>query len=292
MAKKSHINWTDGTWNIITGCIPISPGCANCYASQLAGTRLKNHPSRIGLTKEVNGRHVWTGEVRFNREWLNQPLRWKKPQKIFVCAHGDLFHENVSDEWLNDIFEVMAYAQQHTFQILTKRPDRMSVYLSDLPMILPNVWIGVTVENQKTADERIPVLLDTPATKHYLSMEPLLESINISRWLRNQPGIDWIIVGGESGPNARPMHPNWVRSLRNQCIDACVPFFFKQWGEWLPARKDKYGNVEFCDQNSIPHDGFLKCRVTSLDDKFTAFRFGKKVAGRQLDGKTWDEVPE
>lgn len=292
MAKKSHINWTDGTWNVITGCTPISPGCANCYASQLAGTRLKHHPSRAGLTKEVNRHHIWTGEVRFNREWLNQPLRWKKPQKIFVCAHGDLFHENVSDEWLNDIFEVMAYAQQHTFQILTKRPDRMSVYLSDLPMILPNVWIGVTVENQKTADERIPVLLDTPATKHYLSMEPLLESINISRWLRNQPGIDWIIVGGESGPNARPMHPNWVRSLRNQCIDACVPFFFKQWGEWLPAKRDKYGNVEFCDQNSIPHDGFLKCRVTSLDDKFTAFRFGKKVAGRRLDGKTWDEVPE
>ncbi|EEO27691.1 DUF5131 family protein [Oxalobacter paraformigenes] len=291
MAKKSHINWTDGTWNIITGCTPISPGCANCYASQLAGTRLKHHPSRAGLTKEVNGRHVWTGEVRFNREWLSQPLQWEKPQKIFVCAHGDLFHENVSDEWLNDIFEVMAYAQQHTFQILTKRPDRMSGYLSDLPMILPNVWIGVTVENQTTADERIPVLLDIPAAKRFLSIEPLLGPVIISLWKLSE-GIDWVICGGESGPNARPMHPDWVRSLRDQCAIAGVPFFFKQWGEWLPAERDEYGNVEFCDQNTIPHDGFLKCRTTNLDDTFTAFRFGKKASGRMLDGKTWDGVPE
>ena len=129
MAKKSHINWTDGTWNVITGCTPISPGCANCYASQLAGTRLKHHPSRAGLTKEVNRHHIWTGEVRFNREWLSQPLRWKKPQKIFVCAHGDLFHESVQAEWLDEIFAVMALCRQHTFQVLTKRPERMRSYM-------------------------------------------------------------------------------------------------------------------------------------------------------------------
>lgn len=330
MAENSKIEWTDATWNIITGCSPVSIGCVNCYASRLAGTRLKHHPSRAGLTKEVNGRYVWNGEVCFNLEWLDQPIRWKKPRKVFVCAHADLFHENVPDNWIDEVFGVMWAClynsdgkEGHIFQILTKRADRMLEYLSqdrreqwatyavnhgggldpdglyDQTKYFngphPRIWAGVTAENQEMADKRIPLLLATPAAKRFISMEPLLGPIDLNAddGLHSGPdGIDWVIIGSESGPHARPTHPNWVRRLRERCVDAGVPFFFKQWGEWLPAERDEYGNVEFCDQNTIPHYGFLKCRTTNLDEKFTAFRFGKKASGRLLDGRTWDEVPE
>jgi len=129
MADHTDIEWTDATWNPITGCSIVSPGCTDCYAMRLAGTRLKNHPSRIGLTKEVNGKHVWTGEVRFNEQWLDQPLRWTRPRMIFVCAHGDLFAEGVPDAWIDQVFSIMALCPQHTFQVLTKRPERMQDYL-------------------------------------------------------------------------------------------------------------------------------------------------------------------
>lgn len=279
MADKSKIKWTDSTWNPITGCSVVSAACKNCYAMKLAGTRLQHHPSRVGLTQDTANGPVWTGEVRFNEGWLDQPLRWKKPRKIFVCAHSDLFHESVPNEWIDQIFAVMALAPQHTFQVLTKRPGRMLAYLSqdrrrewaDCAVrlwgendpdalhdaiyggeaVLPNVWLGVTVENQDAANERIPLLLQTPAAVRWVSMEPLLGSVSF-RWMagifpgphaaQNPSGktnhlealrrIDWVVVGGESGPNARPMHPDWVRSLRDQCVEAGVPFFFKQWGEW------------------------------------------------------------
>lgn len=303
MADKTKIEWSDATWNVITGCSPVSPGCANCYAAQLAGTRLKNHPSRAGLTKCVNGKPVWTGEVRFNEEWLRQPLSWKKPRRIFVCAHGDLFHEAVKDEWLDQIFAVMAQASHHTFQILTKRPERMRCYLQALYFgrlreveelkegFLQNVWIGVTVENQEQAEARIPLLLQAQAEKHFISVEPMLGPIRIDTirtgiytyvlpldgeclQSKNEdnpvdtyrdkcPRIDWVICGGESGPNARPVHPDWVRSLRDQCKEARVPFFFKQWGEWWP----------------------------SLDYTEKMIRVGKTSAGRLLDGKEYLEVP-
>lgn len=347
MADKTKIEWSDATWNVITGCSPVSPGCANCYAAQLAGTRLKNHPSRKGLTREVNGRPVWTGSVWFNHEWLMQPLRWKKPRRIFVCAHSDIFHSNVTDEWLDRIFAVMCLARQHTFQVLTKRPKRMQAYMKAVmdgqrqlassattiksglagmavasvlkKGIIPNVWLGVTAENQEQANKRIPLLLETPAAKRFVSIEPMLGPVDFLLTLkksdapeRGKPdlgihalrgipgvkkGLDWVICGGESGPNARPMHPDWVRSLRDQCNEAKVPFMFKQWGEWLPFSQLPYEvAVRNLTGYYIGDDGFFTqppenppWRNGVCDEQ--VFRVGKKAAGRLLDGKEHLEVP-
>jgi protein gp37 len=238
MSDGTAIQWTEATWNPITGCSVVSPGCTNCYAMKLAGTRLKHHPSRAGLTRDTKAGPVWTGEVRFNKDWLVQPLNWQRPRMIFVVAHGDLFHGNVPDDWLDRIFVTMFLAEQHTFQVLTKRPERARAYLSDPatlrrladrlveqpPWPLPNVWLGTSVEDQQRADERIPVLLDTPAAVRWLSCEPLLGPVN----LLNAMSIDWVVAGGESGPGARPMDEGWARSLRDQCTAAGVPFFCKQ----------------------------------------------------------------
>lgn len=210
MADKSDIGWTDATWQIITGCSVDTPGCRICYAMDLAGTRLKNHPSRVGLTKVVNGRHVWTGEVRFNRGWLAQPFQWRRGRLIFVAAHGDLFHDAVQDEWLDQIFAVMALNPQHIFQLLTKRSARMRDYAGKwferlatrevmvphptgprsfdklvdwiaLPKVLPNVHFGVSCERQREADIRVPDLLATPAAKRFVSAEPLLGPIDFTQ---------------------------------------------------------------------------------------------------------------
>lgn len=207
MSDGTKIEWTDATWNPITGCAIVSPGCTNCYAMKLAGTRLQHHPSRAGLTKDTKAGPVWTGEVRFNEEWLTQPLQWTRPRMIFVCAHGDLFAEDVPDAWIDKVFAVMALAPQHIFQVLTKRPERMRDYLRtpmrqykisaaqlDLPepvpspgiwphLPLPNVWLGVSVEDQKRADERLPILHEIPAALLWVSNEPSLGPIDWKRWL-------------------------------------------------------------------------------------------------------------
>lgn len=301
MADNTPIEWADATWQITTGCSVVSPGCTNCYAMRLAGTRLRHHPSRRGLTRDSKAGPVWTGEVRFNEEWLDQPLKWRRPRRVFVAAHGDLFAEGVPDAWIDRVFAVMALAPQHTFQVLTKRAERMRDYLTaedgmaaprrqvaylrhrldeaakggpfdalereignnGWPVYgeagqwpLPNVWLGVSVEDQARADERIPLLLDTPAAKRFISAEPLLGPIDLTRLcivpqkagssragihvdaLRNthcESGLkrglgplNWIITGGESGPGARPMRSDWARSLRDQCAAAGVAFFMKQ----------------------------------------------------------------
>ncbi|ANM12092.1 phage Gp37/Gp68 family protein [Rhizobium sp. N324] len=207
MSDGTKIEWTDATWNPITGCAIVSPGCTNCYAMKLAGTRLQHHPSRAGLTRDSKAGPVWTGEVRFNEQWLTQPLTWSRPRMIFVCAHGDLFAEGVPDEWIDKVFAVMALAPQHVFQVLTKRPERMREYLTtpmrqykisaaqlDLPepvpspgiwphLPLPNVWLGVSVEDQKRADERLPILHEIPAALLWVSNEPSLGPIDWKRWL-------------------------------------------------------------------------------------------------------------
>ena len=335
MADKTHIEWTDATWNPITGCSVVSPGCTNCYAMKLAGGRLKHHPSRTGLTQSSKAGPVWNGKVRFNDNALFQPLRWRRPRRIFVCAHGDLFHETVPDLWIDKVFAVMAMARQHQFQVLTKRSQRMRQYfatdgtttakgrivdiLSDrwdrymgcaaiddtVPATfvgnvvrrpdgwpLPNVWLGVSVEDQHRANERIPLLCETPAAVRFLSCEPLLEEIEV--FSLNGPidlpdgvesPIHWIIVGGESGPGARPMHPNWARSLRDQCAAANVPFFFKQHGDWLQGRDLEPG--ELAGRNPAMH------AWTPPHGEYGehSWRVGKKRAGRILDGRTWDEMP-
>lgn len=270
MSDKSAIEWTDATWNPVTGCSVVSRGCRNCYAMHLAGTRLKHHPSRAGLTKKVNGRHVWTGDVRLNDQWMRQPLKWKKPRRIFVCAHGDLFHENVPDAWIDRVFDVMLRCPQHIFQVLTKRPGRMREYVAGrfgelhLPL---NFWLGVSVEDQKSADARLPALVNTPAAVRFVSYEPATGRVDLRRYIRD---LEWVIAGGESLLNASgdawPALPDWFRTVRDQCLAAGVPFFFKQWGEYLTHEVD----------------GLPVARI----------KLGKKRAGRMLDGRTHDAMPD
>lgn len=349
MSDNTLIEWADATVNAVNGCSVLSPGCTNCYAMRLAGTRLKHHPSREGLTMDSKAGPVWTGEVRLNEAALMQPLRWKRPRRIFWNAHGDLFHENVPDEWIDRVFAVCALTPQHTHMILTKRTERMRAYFArhrwhlwaaigreidpkrwqDLPPIMggdrapiPNVWLGTSVEDQKRADERIPHLLNTPAAVRFLSCEPLLGPVRLFSespdsgydYLRGHwfdidaapdgggmssgtgPGLDWVIVGGESGPGARPMHPDWARSLRDQCVAAGVPFFFKQWGSCLPCSwdgEDKYGNTAYIlDEDHFGdryEEDYGRARAVIAHRQDFA-RFPHKKLPRLLDGREWNEV--
>lgn len=361
MSDGSKIEWTDATWNPVTGCSVVSPGCKHCYAMKLAGTRLAHHLSRAGLTVETAAGPVWNGQVRFNEISLDQPLWWKRPRRIFVCAHGDLFHENVPDEWIDRLFAVMALCPQHTFQVLTKRAKRMRDYFASRPAAqhleawawanppgslpvtmheaqawllpgateeqrhlyhaqlpawpLPNVWLGVSAEDQERANERIPELLEMPAAVRFVSLEPLLSAIDLTRlnpqalfplnalraWADSLspyadpepcPRIDWVIVGGESGPKARPMHPDWARSLRDQCQAASVPFFFKQWGEWHPC--EMHGNgVCYAMPGHAPFDSW-RAVIFNPDatEGWNWRRLGKKRAGRLLDGVEHNAYPE
>jgi protein gp37 len=214
MTTKSSIEWTESTWNPLTGCTKISPGCKNCYAARMA-KRLQ----AMGLEKYSNG-----FQLTLHPDSLEEPLRLKKPQMIFVNSMSDLFHKNVPAEFIQQVFEVMRQAHWHTFQILTKRAHRL---LEMDPQIEwpENVWMGVSVENQDYAF-RIDLLRQTHARVKFLSLEPLLgplEDLNLN-------GIDWVIVGGESGPRARPLAYEWVASIRDQCVRSNTPFFFKQWG--------------------------------------------------------------
>lgn len=350
MGTKTGIEWTDATWNPILGCSRVSEGCRNCYAEAVAGRFGRGEKTVYsGLTQIVNGRSVWTGKIVETMQLL-APLRWRSPKRVFVNSMSDLFHETVTDEQRDKIFAVMALCPQHTFQVLTKRPERMSKYFADgrwhwikvaseaiarerrlpidwqahrSPEFLSNVWLGVSVEDQATADARIPLLLQTPAAKRFLSCEPLLGPIKFW-WMdedacaprgpavRTSGGmtpstpsepsegfddsyvdLDWVIAGGESGPHARPMHPDWARSLREQCVNAGVPFFFKQWGEWRPHHEwipsEKAPRQIAIDQagEQVPH------HVNPDDVGGQRFQcVGKKAAGALLDGRAWKEFPD
>lgn len=296
----SKIEWTNKTWNPITGCTKISPGCTNCYAERMA--------------RRLAGRHGYPPaphhfDVTLHPDKLELPLRWKKPRMIFVCSMSDLFHENVPDTFIRDVFNRMCRASWHTFQVLTKRPKRMLSFVlsisarihgSDIFLPLSNVWLGVSVENQASADERIPILLQTPSAVRFVSCEPLLEAIDLApclgfvptklwptltrdeakQWIDERNWLDWVIVGGESGPGARPMNPTWARNIRDQCQAADVPFFFKQWGAWYP--------------NDASHPGFAEMKTDArhiIVDDMAFARVGKKRAGRLLGGRTWNEMP-
>lgn len=249
MADKTGIEWTDATWNPVTGCTEVSPGCDRCYAKTFA-ERWRGTP----------GHHFEHGfDVQLRPDKLLLPQRWKKPRRIFVNSMSDLFYDAVPDDYIGEVFDVMAAAPQHTFQVLTKRHARMWSVVSKLFDNLPpleNVWLGVSAENQQWANIRVPALLDTPAAVRFVSAEPLLELVSLTRWLNGgfgyvAPDLHWVIVGGESGHGARPMHPDWARSLRNECVAAGLPFLFKQWGGRTP-----------------------------------------KAGGRELDGRTWDQYPQ
>jgi protein gp37 len=373
---STGIEWTDETWNPLRGCSRKSQGCVHCYAEPIAARFSGKGQPYEGLahfvTRPDGSREArWTGKVAMaDDRVVTQPLRWRNPRMIFVNSMSDLFHEDVPDEWIDRVFAVMALAPQHTFQILTKRPERMRTYFTDyarqggagpiagwhiwrinqeidrlVPMRteasiaarqknagghpLPNVWLGVSTEDQATADERIPILLDTPAAVRWISAEPLLGPIDLrnmeavasgrrgwSALADPRPGhatLDWVIVGGESGPHARPMHPDWARSLRDQCQEAArsgatgeagkagVPFFFKQWGLWGPddgppddsrdSIMEGRARCAWWDGNQFHYavNGYAADLDRSKGEWLYAL--GKNATGRFLDGRTWDEYP-
>jgi protein gp37 len=227
MSLNTKIEWTDATWNPIRGCTKISPGCAHCYAETFAERfrGVAGHPYEQGF------------DLRLIPEKLEEPLRWTSPRMVFVNSMSDLFHEDVGDEYIERVCRVMKQANWHTFQVLTKRSERMrDLLLSRLTFVAdqPHLWFGVSVENRKHGLPRIEHLRAAPAGLRMLSVEPLLEDLGTL----DLAGIGWVILGGESGPGARPMHPDWVRSVRDQCQAAGVPLFFKQWGG---VRKNRSG---------------------------------------------------
>ena len=355
MSDNSKIEWTDATWNPLraknpeTGklghhCVKISPACTHCYAASMN--------KRLGTNLDYSSSA--RVETYIDEKALTAPLHWRRPRRIFVCSMTDLFLDAYTDEQIDRVFAVMYGAQWHTFQVLTKRPERMHAYLADKGARingigcaayaiaiqrkaeqaevltngdivddvndlwpLPNVQLGVTAEDQQRANERIPLLLNTPAAMRFVSCEPLLGPIRLdlldngkNGWIDCLGGVwgrglstdhqgdgaehipegttgdcivGWVIAGGESGRGARPMHPDWARGLRDQC-GASVPFFFKQWGEWGPQPK-------CTDCTCVPGELCCSRRGTVMEDRHIIERVGKKAAGRLLDGRTWDEFP-
>jgi protein gp37 len=227
MAGLSDIEWTDATWNPVSGCLMVSPGCTHCYAMRMAA-RLQSmeHPAYAAVTRKSGGRPVWTGRLHINDAALEIPLRWRLPRRIFVNSMSDLFQDGVPREFIRRVWNVMERAAWHTYQVLTKRPENMLACIeSERLASLPNVWLGTSVENADYVD-RIAVLQKIPAAIRFVSFEPLLGSIGrIS--LRD---IHWAIVGGESGPSARPMDARWVTEIKSMCDVSGTAFFFKQWG--------------------------------------------------------------
>lgn len=363
MGDRTGIEWSDATWNPVAGCTKVSAGCKHCYAERMAWRLRRMEESRgesgvYGAVVDERGR--WNGRMVVNEASLALPLRWKKPRAIFVNSMSDLFHEGVADEFIDRVFAVMALCPQHTFLVLTKRATRMAEYMTlaamhepankwcvhdavrdicdrrgipmpfdrspaAFPWPLPNVCLGVSVENQEAAEQRIPSLLATPAAVRFISAEPLLgavrlRSLNVSSakhvlnsqcWTyidsltgthtgyihgekkeQAMPHIDGVICGGESGLGARATEAGWVRSLRDDCAAAGVKFFFKQWGEWLPI--DQFGN-EDCEPQHFHEAPKLYLRAGSSfpgsGPTGDAVRLGKQRAGRALDGVTHDALP-
>ncbi len=301
MGEFTDISWTDASWNPWHGCHKISPGCKNCY--------MFRDKKRYGQDPNVAVR---------SKTKFDEPLRWKDPKLIFTCSWSDWFIEE-ADAWRDEAWDIIRRTPQHTYQILTKRADRMEGRVPNPP--LPNAWLGVSVENQQYADERIPILLNTPAMVRFLSVEPLLGPVSLREislephgtWLPNHeftvPGkincltrddedryfqadnpVDWVIVGGESGHDARPMHPEWACAVRDQCVVAGIPFHFKQWGEWRPREA---GDSDLQDQIRLTNAGENGQIIGSLGGNDVWMqRVGKKAAGRLLDGREWNEFPE
>src|SRR5262249_57029840 len=221
----SSIEWTDSTWNPVAGCPVIAAGCTNCYAMRM-GARLAamGQPKYNGLTRKSGRRHVWTGTIRCDEKALDAPRKWHKPRRIFVNSMSDLFHESVPVPFIQKVWSVMQETPRHTYQILTKRPERMADVARDLPPV-PNVWLGTSVEDDRVL-HRIDALRHAPAAIRFISFEPLIGSVAAA----NLTEIHWVIVGGESGPGARPMDPEWVNEIEAMCRNTGIAFFFKQWG--------------------------------------------------------------
>ena len=342
MGDKTGIEWTESTWNPVTGCTKVSQGCKHCYAERV----FPRAYSAATVMDEGGERPRRFTDVLMHFDRLDQPLRWQRPRLIFVNSMSDLFHEQLPSRLIDRVFDVMSATPQHRYQVLTKRAERMADYLHGrLP--LPNVWLGVSVEDQAAADERIPLLLETPAALRFLSCEPLLGPLNLYNVERREltgygasqlyvnaltgahggivlprgsgpisdrgpapypvtnrtiayevssaptlppllPGLDWVIVGGESGPKARPMRPDWARGLRDQCAAAGVPFFFKQWGEWgRPSTPADFAALA----RGEGYGGALGASGAFEDRGGALVRMGKARAGKLLDGRVHAEFP-
>lgn len=304
------IEWCDEVWNPTVGCSRVSPGCDRCYAIGVAHRAMQ--PAHEGLTIRRPGEPTdWTGEVRCIPERLETPLRWRKPRRVFVDSMSDLFHPEVPDEFIYDVVRVMLRARRHTFQVLTKRPQRMARWFAEWGPFseggpdgpdLANIWLGTSIESNRYAWRADHLRAVPGAVVRFVSAEPLLGPLD----QLDLEGVDWLIVGGESGPGARPMHPEWARQLRDRCRAAGVAFHFKQWGEWLPGSvvsvdSGGFGDILYpangrCDDNPLgdvawPADCTPDDRWHEHGDGVVSIRVGKRAAGRHLDGRTWDEFP-
>jgi protein gp37 len=275
------IEWTDETWNPLSGCTKVSPGCDNCYAERIT-TRWGRDFSKV--------------EMHTKR--LEQPSKWKRPRMIFVNSMSDTFHSSLTNHQIDVMFYAMFAAPQHTYQVLTKRPNRVKRWWARLARAgyewPRNIWLGTSVESA-TYLPRIDRLTETPAPIKFVSIEPLLGRIPYERLevFLHFRQLQWVIVGGESGPSARPMHPDWAREVRDACVDYRVPFFFKQWGEWTPGE-----NVE--SDRKYPTQSYFDGKWSPCTDDWVEeadygpimYRLGKKAAGRMLDGREWSEMPQ
>ena len=313
----SKIEWTDDTWNPVAGCTKIAVGCKNCYAERMAARLAKMALADKRRGRNPGGKAKYDEELRLDNTWnervvcdataLGAPLGWRKPRTVFVCSMSDLFHPGVPFEFIDRVFAVMALTPQHHHLVLTKRPERAVEYMhqrdwsdaanyitdrfvrrldgaaylaGEIVPPLPNVGFGVSISTQADADRDLPVLAQIPAAMRFISAEPLVARIE-RLYLR---GIDWLIAGGESGPGARPMHPDSARSLRDQCVAGGVAFFFKGWGKWLPGSQATH----------LTDEQLSRFKMTPVDSdsvRAYSFRVPKKLAGRLLDGRTWNEMP-
>ncbi len=251
---ETQIEWTDATWNPVAGCSVVSAGCTNCYAMLLA-RRLEamGVAKYAGLTRVSGNRVVWTGAIKEDEGALSVPERWARPRKIFVNSMSDLFHDGVSEDFIRRVWDVMARTPRHSYQILTKRPERMAAVVSSLGPILPNVWLGTSVESAEVAS-RVDLLREVPAAIRFISFEPLIGAVG----KLDLTGIHWAIVGGESGKGARPILEEWIDEIHENCADSETSFFFKQWGAWGKDNKKR----------------------------------SKKANGREYRGRTWDDMPD
>lgn len=334
MSDNSKIEWTNSTWSPVTGCTRVSSGCDHCYSSRMTfRLEMMGQKKYTGLTVlNPKGDRHFNGVVKCHDDVLTVPMGWKKPRKIFVNSMSDSFHKEVPFEFIDKIHAIAALCPQHTMQILTKRPERMAeYYLQENKHLrhsvsmamrcfnpdwdgevagpdtgrhwpLSNVWNGTSAENQETFDERWPHLKKVPTAVRWLSLEPVLGPIILppdALWANG--GVQFVVVGGESGPGARPINPKWVRDLRDQCVAAGIPFFFKQWGEWIggeyDSRKGKFVSTAPHDVIFWTNPGHPPMHQFEAKDEFpwwfyAAARVGKKSAGRLLDGRTWDQFPQ
>lgn len=329
MAERTTIEWTEATWNPTRGCSRVSEGCRNCYAESIAARFSKPGQAFEGLATFQNHKPRWTGAVKFISEKLTEPLDWKEPRRVFVDSMSDLFFERLDESVIDAVFAVMALADRHTFQVLTKRVARMRAYtrwtqggrmcdclparvaaiataiaqargenttspyfdvwLEDWP--LKNIWLGASAENQETYDARRDDLENTDAAVIWWSLEPLLGPIDLDLW-RAKRKPDWVVCGGESGVAARPnLHPDYVRRIRDECVKHDVPFFFKQWGAWVSLEQNR--EMFEATGPNFRHD-YVKDETHDPGcphRSLMLFRTGKKLAGRKLDGQEWNQYP-